>query len=394
MASFVVGAGAQSVLYPVPADESAAGTHAHTLSVVACDAASVIPVTQLCTASGRHTTTYLKHLTVTVPSGNTTPAPANPSGCFSGMAGLQVPGGGATSLVDTRVATTVGASGGVGNPGSPWRLGAGTDFPVAYASGSAQMFSGGTSGQMSKLAWWRKLLASSGFGTTPILLGEYAGWAGCSQLPVDLSVTQASAINSALITEALYADTSATQPIIGAAAYTFQGGSAPACFSWHMVTTVLTSSDQCQGSDTAYVSPVGLAMSQFAGLSGSRLRTTLSGAPFLMSFPAGGQAFTWAFGVTAVASTTGNTVTAVLVNVCPAQAQCGTGSVPMQLNLASGKVITASTATTVSGTAYADNTDAAPSTVAKSPLSTTNNGGTVSVTLPPYSITTVTLTTA
>ena len=394
LASVAVQPGPTSVLHPVVADESTAGTHTHTLSVVACDPASVSSTTHLCTAAGRHATAYLQHLTVTtsgVSSGN---AMGNQTGCFSGVQGLQSPNGGNTTLVDTRVATSTGASGGAGNPGTPWRLASNTDFPIAYASGSSQVFGGGTAGQMSKLAWWRHLLSGSGFTNTPLIVGEYAAWGGCSELPVDLSVSQASAIASALVTETLYADSSATQPIIGASAYTFQGGAGPMCFSWHMVTTVLTSSDQCQGSDTAYLSPVGLVMSQFAGLSGSRVKATVSGGPALMSFPAGGQPFTWASGVTAVASASGTAVDVVLVNACPAQSQCGTGSIPVQLRLASGKTVTASSATTVSQSAYADNIDAAPTTVGKTPLSTSNSGGSVALTLPPFSVTTVTISTS
>ena len=388
-ASLAVAAGPTSTLYPLVVTEGAAGSHSHTVGVVACDAHSVSPSTGLCTAAGAHPHVYLQHLTVSA-SGVFTGA--SQAGCFSGVQGLQT-GTGTTQVVDTRVVTTSGASGGPGNPGTPWRLGANTDFPIAYASGSAQVFGGGTAGQMSKLAWWRHLLIGSGFATTPLIVGEYGAWGGCSELPADLAVSQASAIWSALTTETIYADSSATEPIIGASAYTFSGGAAPVCLAWHMVTTRLTSTGQCQGSDTAYMSPVGLAMSQFAGLNGSRVSATVSGGPALMSLPASGQPFTWASGLTAVASSAGTKVTVVLVNACPAQSQCGSGFIPVQVRLASGKTAVASAATSVSQSPFADNTDAAPAAVVKASLPSTDAGAMVAMTLPPFSVTTVTVTT-
>lgn len=389
---FTVSPGTRATPFAITQTEVLAGTHDHTLTVVGCDTHSLNPLTHVCIVGGRHTQVYLQHITVTNASVSASKL-AGAVGCFAGTQGLQsLNGGTPTQLVDTRVATTTGATGVGASAGIPWRLGAQTDFPVAYAAGGAQVFGPEVGGQWSKLWFWRMNMDSSGFTTTPLIIGEYAAWAGCIEEPTDLAVNQTSGIWTALISAIIYGDQSSTHPIIGASTYTFESGGPPVCDSWHIVTTRATTMNPCRGSDTAYESPVGLALGQFASLAGSRTKTTVVGGPNLLSFPAASQPLVGAPSVTAVSSTNGATVTVVLVNACTTQ--CGSGSVPAQINLTSGRSLTSATATTVSQAPLADNIDSAPNSVAQAPLAASVAGGTVNVTLPPFSVTTVTISTS
>ena len=167
------------------------------------------------------------------------------------------------------------------------------------------MFGPEVSGQWSKLWFWRLNMTTSGFTNTPMIIGEYADWAGCIEQPTDLAVNQSSAIWTALVTAIIYGDQSPTQPIIGASTFTFESGGPPVCDSWHLTTTKVTTLNPCRGSDTAYYSPVGLALGQFASLTGNRTKTTVVGGPNLLSLPAASQPLVGAPSVTAVSSSNG-----------------------------------------------------------------------------------------
>ena len=379
---------ASALPYPITLSEPTVGNHSHTITVVACTATSLDPTLHVCAQNGGHTVVDLRRLTVTV-GGATVSQLVSSLQCFSSVHG---PAGTTTTLVDTRVATTSGGPGTGNSPGTPWRLGSSTDFPIAFTAGSAAVFGPGAPNQSGKLQYWRDQLTSSGFGSTPLVLGEYAGWGGCDQQPPDLSMSQASAIWSALITQTAYADQSVGQPILGAAEYTFSGGTDPICASWALMATKLTASIPCQGSDTAYATPTGLAMAQFGALGGASAPVAVQGGPAVVSWPAGTQPGVYAPGVTAVASKNGSVVTVVLVNACPpGPTQCGPGTVPVQLSLASGTHPTTASATTVSQSPFAINTDGSPANVSRTAVTASISGTAVAVNVPAFSITTVTI---
>ncbi len=386
MKSYSISPSSAAIPYPVNMNEALGGFHQHVLTVVACSNNSTNMLTGTCQPDGRHAQVYLQHITVS--KGNLMQTTMNSeAGCFLGSSGIPQ-----TTVADTSVTTTSGHTGG-GAPGTPWRLGATTDFPIAFAAGTATVFGPQVPNQFSKLYYWRKNMAASGFSSIPLIVGEYATWAGCDEQPLDLASTQIAGVWTALVTSVMYSDTNAAYPIIGAATYTLDGGGPnQACTGFHLLTSVLTNGKPCQGSDTGYLSPTGLALAQFASLSGNRAATTVTGGPLMVSYPAGTQAEIGVPGITAVASHTGTSTTVVLVNACPASGQCGAGPVTVSVKLQSASALTSASATTVAApSALSDNTDAAPTTVSQQPLAASVSGGTATVTLAPLSVTTLTI---
>jgi alpha-L-arabinofuranosidase len=148
---------------------------------------------------------------------------------------------------------------------------------------------------------------------------------------------------------------------------------------------VLTAPATCAGGDTAYTTATGLAMAQFAGLTGSRIATAVRGGPALVSLPASIQPGMSIPALSAVASTAGGVTTVVIVNASPQS------SVPVQLNLSSGATPVSATGTAVGGDPYAANTDAAPATVTPAPLAPAIAGSSLSVTVPAFSVSTITI---
>ena len=382
------------VTYLVKLKEVFAGTHTHTLSVVVCDSRSVNMANRRCMAKGKHPIVNLQHVTVTV--GNVSARQLSEEiGCFRGVSELQnLNGPTPTSLVNTRVSVTSGKTGTSGDPGSPWRLANDDDFPVTFAAAQGRLFSSGISGYRAKLSYMRSSLAEAGFATTPLIVGEYGSFGGCQEEPVDLMQSQSAAIWTALITQALYSDRNAVQPIIGASEFQFGDGQIVNCLTFHMFSTILTKSSPCQGSNVAYPAPTGLVMQQFAHLAGSRVAAAVSNAPNVVSYRASRQPGFSMPSLTAVASMTGSTITIVLVNTCPTaqSAQCGGGVAPIQLSLASGAVPRSVSGTTVAALPYANNTDAAANAVTTVPLSPSISGRSVAVSLPPFSVSTITIT--
>ena len=395
--SFSVAASNTAVAYSLGRNETSAGTHTHTMRVVACDNKSVVYV---CLSQGHHPAVYLHHITATL--GNVTAATLNGAvGCMAGTDNLQYLNGQSTPTIleDTRVPTTTGQTGGIAAPGAPWRLSADSDFPIAYTAGEAAFFASDSGAFDTHLGAWRIALANSGYGSTPLIIGEYAGFGGCTAAPADQAVDQSSAIWSALTTASILQDRSASQPIIGAGVYEFHGGGGVGtCTNFSMLTTVLTNLNPCQGSNTAYLQPVGLAMAQFASLAGTLYPTTVTGAPTLNSYPTLNYFSVTAPSLSTVASVGTGTATVVIVNACPpgtaaTPSQCGTAALPVNLTFGSGRQVTGASATTVAATPYADNTDAAPTAVSSQAVpGVTTSGGTASLTVPPFSVTTVTVT--
>jgi hypothetical protein len=394
-ASFTVSASGSAQAYTFQHKEPGFGTFTHTLTVVACDNSSVIAM--VCLTEGHHPDVYLHHITTTIGSVNPSQL-ANNVGCMDGVVGLQTIGNGntPTTLQDTRVPVTTGATGSVGVPGTPWRVAADSDFPTTFTAGQLNMFAGSPPGGRNQLTVWRSNLAAVGFGHTPLIVGEYAGFGGCEEEPADLTLDQSSALWSAMSTVSILNDRSATQPIVGAAAFSLHGGGPPGCFDFSMVTTVLTSRYPCGGGDTAYVQPVGLAMQQFSTLSGTAYPVTIGGVPSVHSYPTFYFPAETAAPVSATSSINGSTLTIVIVNSCPAgtptsPSQCASPTLPLQVSLGSGKPVVGGSATTVAAAPYDNNTDTSQTTVTSQPVAVSVSGGSASINVPPFSITTVTL---
>src|SRR5439155_25639273 len=133
----------------------------------------------------------------------------------------------------------------------------------------------------------------------------------------------------------------------------------------------------CQGSNSAYYGPTGLALGQFTGLAGVKVGTVVTDGPVLQAYRAGVQPGFSLPGLNTVASKNGSTITVVLTNACPTSTsatQCASGSVPVRLTFGSGAVPTAVAATTVASTPYANNTDSSPTRVTLRTLSASVSG--------------------
>src|SRR5262249_44681809 len=158
-----------------------------------------------------------------------------------------------------------------------------------------------------------------------------------------------------------------------------------------LATAGLSGTSWCAGTDSGYLLPTGWALAQFAGLSGSYVGATVSGAPSVTNYPVSVQPQTPGTGVVAVASIDTSVspaqLSVVLINLGPPAAtqQCGgSNQVPIPLSLGSGSAITSVSATTVTASdAYADNTDTAQTLVSAQPLQPAPvlSGGVVSLTL-------------
>jgi hypothetical protein len=116
----------------------------------------------------------------------------------------------------------------------------------------------------------------------------------------------------------------------------------------------------------------------------------------LTSYPSAGDPTFTVPAVTGVASINGSTVTLVLVNVCPpgsasTPSPCGSPAIPLTVNLGSGRPLTTGSASAVAGAPYDNNTDSSPSTVTKQPVAVAVDGSSATLTVPPFSVTTVTL---
>lgn len=362
--------------------ESTVRAQTPVITVTACDGPSWNATTASCTAGGLDPEIDLHE--VTASAGALSAAQLQGSaGCFSATAAESVP----TTLEDTRVATTQTAT-----TTQPWRLSSQEDQPVAFTSATRQQL-------VSLLQNARTTFASDGYGTQPIIVGEYAGWGSCEQEPLDLNLSQTGAIWLAAQTAVLAQDHDSTQPIIGAGYFTWFGEQGAYCLGWMMVNAALSGTSWCAGSDSGYLVPTGWAMSQFAGLTGSYIAAAVSGAPSVTSYPASAQGQSNDTGLVAVASmdTSGTSprFDVVLVNLCPPVTvqQCGgSGPITVTLSLGSGAAFTSASATTVAATdAYADDTDTAQTTVQALPLTTSLGGGTVTLTLPAFSVTQVAL---
>lgn len=358
-----------------------------TIAVTACDAASV-GLTKLCAAKGRDPQIDLHRITVSSGQTDAATLEAN-SACFQDMFGMTDNGHNVpTQVADTHVNATQ-----QGTAAVPWRLSQEEDLPVAYATGQQSMLT-------YALNAWRQTFTTAGYGSTPLIIGEYAGWGGCSQHPVDFNLTQSSAMWLAEQTATMASDHNTAQPIVGAGYFSLFGNQGAYCDGFTMVSAVRASPTSCAGTNNGYLLPTGWAMSQFSGLTGAYIGTTVSGGPTVTAYPVSVQGQTAAGAIVAVASidtsVTPSRFSVVILNRCPpvTTQQCGgSGPITATLSLGSGGTFGSASATTVTASdALADNSDTAPNNVSSATLATTLSGGTVTLTLPAFSITTVTLT--
>ena len=141
--------------YTVKKKEVVAGDHSHTLRIVACSASSVNFYSKRCESDGGHPLIQVRDLTQTIGDVYPHQMTVNRT-CFSGVSGLQnLNGPTPTTLVDTRVSTTVGSTGDSIDPGAPWRIAANDDFPVTFAAAAPRIFSKGFGEWPGKLAGYR-----------------------------------------------------------------------------------------------------------------------------------------------------------------------------------------------------------------------------------------------
>jgi hypothetical protein len=363
------------------------------ITVTACALASAVG--GQCTPMGQHDIVYLHRITYT-PENLTVPPTAPPTAqqlqqdnSCQEVAGEPYD----TQIADTEVSTSSGQTGSAGANavGSPWRLSSATDYPVAAAAGGSNDVAGGLSGFASDLT-------QEGFTTTPIIAGEYAHLAGCGAKPYDASDTQLAALWEARVTNALANYRSTVHALLGASYFQFNETLGWYCNGIWMITMPMPGQGNCTPDSTkpAYLAPTGWAMQAFATLSGSWYGTTLSGGPSVVEKRASGLATGSQPALVSTASISGTTATIVIVNACPTNpgtTQCGgTSTVPLTISFASGTTPVSVSAQTVSADPWTDNVDTNSMAVSQQPLAASVVSGGVTLTLPAFSITTVTVT--
>jgi len=365
---------------------------AHSITVTACSTQS-LTLSGTCKASGTMSPVYLHFLTTT-PDTSTLHPITGPQLVSTASCGnsFQVNTLG-TQVVDTSVSSTTGTTGTASQPGTPWRLSYLEDYPIAATAQIAYQGIADLQAERQTL----QTSAGGAFANAPIIVGEYGDYGGCSPVPFRLDTRQVAGLWAAEFTEAI-ANSASQLNIIGASLFELDGVDGGDCYAMWLVTAPLATPQQnCIGSDAAYPAAPALAMQQF-GQSRNELRgTTVTGAPILTQDPIANEPSHTVSALSALATVSGNTVTVVIVNLCPPLAagetdQCTSPDMAVSLSLADARSFLTASAQSVAAGPYDENADdSSPTTVTIQPVSASLAGPTVTVDVPPFSVTKVSL---
>jgi hypothetical protein len=364
------------------------GTHQLTVEACSADAVTSLPVSCSGSTMGKWNL-ELHGLTWALPvGGQMTPSASQvesrsrASGCF-GDDGYDID-------VDTSwpYPTQVASS------TLPWRLSA-SDYDLAFAAGYADFSQSELEGPTTDAHSVRERLDAYNAAVPPgaspwhgsLVIGEYATFGGCAAKPRTVTESMVGAMGDALNLVHLMADaTSSTYPVAAASHFGLDSVDSRACIGW-----VVANTTTCAPESTPYLGAEGTVLSLPWSLSGSSIPATvlsgpvtttgqLSAIPSLAATPL----------VRAVAFQPGatGTVQVAVINLSATQSF----SLPIW---DAGHVVAYQSSRTVAADPSAYNTGSSQSVVVNTnALSFTNGGNWTTVTLPPFSISVITVSVA
>ena len=280
-------------------------------------------------------------------------------------------------------------------PGSttqPWRLSQ-SDFDLAFTDGYAGYTRNELEGPTNNGRSLRERLdaynAAPPSGAAPwhgsVIIGEYATFGGCAAVPRTLTESMAGAMGDAVELMNLVEDSSrSTYPIVAASHFALDSVDSKQCLGWTVAWTTT-----CAPGSTPYLGAEGAALSMIWSLSGSRVPATLLSCPQVTTGqlsvlpPLAGSPLLRALAYQPGAA---GTVQVAVANLSPTQSY----ALPIW---DSGHVVSyvSSQTVTAADSAYNDAADPHRVAAAANVLAHVATNSWTTVTLPPFSISVVTV---